>query len=388
MAATLPLLCIEAIIENLSNNNEQQQPRRFQQSHFKLLLINRHWCQSIMPKLWIKPFDDCSARNEPKLFQTVVNCLDEETKLLLAPEFLNKSPPTFQYLYFIKYLNIITLIEVAIRSRMQRNKIELAYAIYRKLLSNDVGHTLNKLNINFATASRSHIRWDTVSKFSNKNFVRDWDPFRLTNGRKSLANLFSLTLSEEYSNRFLPVAAKACPNVSEIFIEIFPGESTFMQPTSLQRIYKMFSLLDLFPKLSSFCLFHVRRRRVSYKSSKFLEELGDHLPSKKYHHFILDINLEFSGESLDTFFQKTTATFQTFAIPAVDYISDQCLDVFIKYAESHKIKELDIGKARLTSKEALEEAKKVIPKIHRNPAYVLDFIIVEDDIWDEIFSMF
>ncbi|CAG8577045.1 1419_t:CDS:1 [Ambispora leptoticha] len=363
MASHIPHLCLCKIINFLINDNHHQKSASLL---YPCLLVNRHWCQTVIPYIWKSALNIelNSARNKKSLFNTLKK--------------LNKksSSPSFPYLSYIKSLNISLLIRLSIDTlnnkqdadesiRKINDKIELANLIFQKIVENNETR-LSHLNIEFNTSVSQLL----CSKENlTKKILNRWNPYSLKGAAITCSNLISLNLNDKYSSWILPIAARISRNICEINIKISSNDFKFSQ-NAYPGISKIFSHLEPFSKLSVLTLsqsdppYYVLG---NINGDLLLKELGSNLPAREYIKFAIDLNFEFTSESLRSFFQITKAKFSTLSFSASEVISDEHLEVFIEFTDSHQINEIDLSTAKYLTTEALENAKKYIPAVNGIP---------------------
>ncbi|CAG8505156.1 10448_t:CDS:1 [Ambispora gerdemannii] len=111
MASFLPNDCLTDIFEILSEDKI---------TLYSCLLVNRQWCNSVVPFLWRKPFDllkyltyNKLSTRHPKLIHSYVACLSEEEREMLIRSGIKiptDFPPTaFNYSAFLRHLDISEL---------------------------------------------------------------------------------------------------------------------------------------------------------------------------------------------------------------------------------------------------------------------------------------
>ncbi|PKK80784.1 hypothetical protein RhiirC2_723751 [Rhizophagus irregularis] len=101
MASSLPNLCLRKIFECIEENEEDKP------SLHSCLLVNRHWCQEVVPILWRSP----NAYMSKQLVEVYIACLSDEEKQILNDNGLNlppstEIPPTFDYSKYRRVLHI------------------------------------------------------------------------------------------------------------------------------------------------------------------------------------------------------------------------------------------------------------------------------------------
>src|SRR6266508_4332535 len=85
--------------------NELQDEKK---SLYSCLLVNKTWCEIIIPILWKNPWDNLKSGKD-KLFSVIISHLSDETRNYLSQEidFLTNlyQKPLFNYISFCKHLN-------------------------------------------------------------------------------------------------------------------------------------------------------------------------------------------------------------------------------------------------------------------------------------------
>ncbi|CAG8620881.1 14909_t:CDS:1, partial [Acaulospora colombiana] len=69
-ASRLPAECMRLIIKHVERKRDI----------VSCLLVNKHWCSTVIPLLWARPFDNVSLENRFKLIRTYISCLEGEER--------------------------------------------------------------------------------------------------------------------------------------------------------------------------------------------------------------------------------------------------------------------------------------------------------------------
>src|SRR3954451_9693819 len=78
MIVSIPAECLQEIFEHLQDDEF---------SLHSILLVNRFWCKNVLPILWRQPFYLCAKKGaSPKLVETYIQCMDNESKCRLKRE--------------------------------------------------------------------------------------------------------------------------------------------------------------------------------------------------------------------------------------------------------------------------------------------------------------
>ncbi|CAG8460852.1 20072_t:CDS:1 [Dentiscutata erythropus] len=98
MAASLPDLCLKSIFKELEDDLKSQ---------YVFILINRHWCLSVISELWRNPFDSCNKKDQNvKIIDTYLKCLPQDMRNELGVESINSlKAATFDYPSFLRHIN-------------------------------------------------------------------------------------------------------------------------------------------------------------------------------------------------------------------------------------------------------------------------------------------
>ncbi|CAG8657555.1 6960_t:CDS:1, partial [Dentiscutata heterogama] len=98
MAAFLPDLCLKSIFKELEDDLKSQ---------YVFILINRHWCLSMISELWRNPFDSCNKKDQNiKIIDTYLKCLPQDMRNEIGVEsIISLKAATFDYPSFLRYIN-------------------------------------------------------------------------------------------------------------------------------------------------------------------------------------------------------------------------------------------------------------------------------------------
>ncbi|CAG8717486.1 24561_t:CDS:1 [Cetraspora pellucida] len=98
MAASLPDLCLKSIFKDLDDDLKSQ---------YSFILINRHWCLSVISELWRNPFDSCNKKDQNvKIIDTYLKCLPQDMRDEIGVQSIKSlTEATFDYPSFLRYIN-------------------------------------------------------------------------------------------------------------------------------------------------------------------------------------------------------------------------------------------------------------------------------------------
>src|SRR6266487_2619604 len=107
------------ILEALQNDSD---------SLYSCLLVNKTWCKTAMPILWKNPWKYLRCRKMKSLLSVIISHLPNETKEVLKFNgislLITQQKPLFNYINFIKYLELNRLKEImASTNIMEMSKI-------------------------------------------------------------------------------------------------------------------------------------------------------------------------------------------------------------------------------------------------------------------------
>ncbi|CAG8620134.1 26546_t:CDS:2 [Racocetra persica] len=124
-------------------------------SLFSCLLVNSHWCESVIPILWRHPFHRCHKRGGELLIQTFLSCLDNSERQQLYNDGVyvpggKYDLPVFNYPTFLKnldYYEMISFVKSWCRFYLEDGTEESVSAILRSILKLFVAR-INNLSVN------------------------------------------------------------------------------------------------------------------------------------------------------------------------------------------------------------------------------------------------
>ncbi|RIB13672.1 hypothetical protein C2G38_2097768, partial [Gigaspora rosea] len=98
MAASLPDLCLKSIFKELEDDLKSQ---------YAFILINRHWCLSVISELWRNPFDSCNKKDQNvKIIDTYLKCLPQDMRDEIGVQSIKSlTAATFDYPSFLRHIN-------------------------------------------------------------------------------------------------------------------------------------------------------------------------------------------------------------------------------------------------------------------------------------------
>src|SRR3954452_15756387 len=106
MTTPLPTDCLNGIFKCLLNDAG---------SLHSCLLVNKLWCEIVIPLLWNNPWQSTqllfNTKNWPAFIKTLLSCLPEESKELLRKNGIDlllrisSKPPLFDYVGYCQYLS-------------------------------------------------------------------------------------------------------------------------------------------------------------------------------------------------------------------------------------------------------------------------------------------
>ena len=100
------------------------------------LLVNKLWCEIIVPILWINPWNKLNKENKKLLLNVILSCLSDELKNTLKNKGIHilYQRPLFDYISFCRHLNL--------------NKIESTISMYNQTEEPTIKDEIFKLFIN------------------------------------------------------------------------------------------------------------------------------------------------------------------------------------------------------------------------------------------------
>src|SRR6185369_2897258 len=88
-------------------------------SLFSCLMVNRLWCETVIPILWKNPWCyDINYRNKNSLYSFIISCLPDDIKESLIrqeiflPSILHQPPLLFDYLSYCRSIDVDILNDI------------------------------------------------------------------------------------------------------------------------------------------------------------------------------------------------------------------------------------------------------------------------------------
>ncbi|CAG8573185.1 3803_t:CDS:2, partial [Cetraspora pellucida] len=136
-------------------------------SLFSCLLVNSHWCESVIPILWRHPFHRCHKRGGELLIQTFLSCLDNSERQQLYNDGVyvpggKYDLPVFNYPTFLKnfdYFEMISFVKSWCKFYLEDGTEESVSAILRSILKLFVARSahLNTLSIRSTSCEEKYM---------------------------------------------------------------------------------------------------------------------------------------------------------------------------------------------------------------------------------------
>ncbi|CAG8663110.1 9216_t:CDS:2 [Ambispora gerdemannii] len=337
MASTLPILCLEEILENLRDDLP---------SLFSCVMSNRHWCKIAIKYLWCNPFRETT--NDKILSAIPLMCFDDKKFV-------------FPYLDYIREINYPTLLDIT----KDTNDVRCNPKAILVSIVNRVNTKIIRLNIDNIREQQQQNDFDDF-QYSELSWMMEL--FDLPAASNSLSQLYSLTICNQNANEVLKaIDNKLCPNlISELKIMIYHNRGDWdFDPRILEQVIFDINRLSSWIQLKSFTtqFGNEIEEDALFGSDNFLLNLANCLPPVIMDNLCLAGPFAFAPENLDIFFNTTKASFVKISLPKSTLIWDSALEAFAKNTKGI-LKELDIPRASKISFDALSKAKLVIPNIN------------------------
>src|SRR5436305_12332061 len=83
-------------------------------SLYSCLLVNKTWCEIIIPILWKDPWKYLNKGKEKLLLSVIISHLSEDSRKDLGQVMINsyQRPPIFNYISFCRHLNLNRIEEI------------------------------------------------------------------------------------------------------------------------------------------------------------------------------------------------------------------------------------------------------------------------------------
>ncbi|PKK74502.1 hypothetical protein RhiirC2_708830 [Rhizophagus irregularis] len=213
--------CLNLIFDELQKDKN---------SLYSCLLVNKEWCNIVVPILWKEVSWYVDDKSEKKLFNTILSCLSLTSKKLLNDNNIKlpiiKKPPIFNYISFCEFPeaeivdNIIEMVFEELNDNDENDEDK------RNLLEQEI----YKLFVSQCEKIKE-LSWETSQ------------PLPLFPGAlKCFSKLKSLDIDMEYiDSKSLYEMSKISKNLYELFIENFSNDSGLISLIDAQKNLKSIS---------------------------------------------------------------------------------------------------------------------------------------------------
>jgi hypothetical protein len=205
----LPADCLREIFENLSQ--EKKSLRTF-------LLVNRLWCETVVPILWRDPFKlkrtyNCDPGFWSTITRTLLSCLSEESIMLLKHNGINPpmvsledsvEHPLFDYVGYIQNISCQDIYEIIPQVIGKDTLIDVSYYHKGKLVEDELWKLF-------------------MSKCSTIKYIEL--PNIPLNDHSCLSNLAELECSTSKSSQLFLDLAQTCVDIKKIVINLCDGDN-------------------------------------------------------------------------------------------------------------------------------------------------------------------
>ncbi|CAG8658423.1 uncharacterized protein OCT59_024454 [Rhizophagus irregularis] len=182
----------------LENSNKEINYKGFKRSQFSCLLVNKSWCEVMIPFLWSNPFKYGYMKSP--LFETIISHLsDNSIKILKDKNIIRanfqKLKLSFNYIRFCKYFHDLHIFPVDSKMLLKEEiyKLFISECSSIKCLNSDMAHY-------------------PISKYPGANI--------------SLSNLYEIYCSNTIDQDFYYGLAQICRSIEEIYVRIYNEESS------------------------------------------------------------------------------------------------------------------------------------------------------------------
>ncbi|RIB25315.1 hypothetical protein C2G38_2166228 [Gigaspora rosea] len=160
---------LSEVFEYLDDRDEilgSPNPKTFS-NLFSCLLVNSHWCESVIPILWRHPFHRCHKRGGKFLIQTLLSCLNDSERQQLYNDGVyvpggKYDLPVYNYPNFLKHLDyyeMISFVKNWCKFYLEDDSDESVSAILRSILKLFVSRStrLNTLSIRSSNCEEKYM---------------------------------------------------------------------------------------------------------------------------------------------------------------------------------------------------------------------------------------
>ncbi|EXX69913.1 uncharacterized protein OCT59_026620 [Rhizophagus irregularis] len=201
-------------------------------SLFSCLMVNRLWCETVIPILWKNPWCyDINYRNKNSLYSFIISCLPDDIKESLIsqeiflPSILHQPPLLFDYLSYCRSIDVDILNDIiSIGTSESHNQFFLQLEIYNLLMKK-------------------------CSEFKYINIISlQHQIFYFPGAKDRLEPLYELTCDTSIGSSYFHGLARFCQNIQRLIIinKKMKMNQGLVQLIENQRNLKYFELRDDF----------------------------------------------------------------------------------------------------------------------------------------------